>query len=515
LSSPALETGVSTVVLENKGTSAVLALSKSNVARVVLLTFFVLFIHGYHPFSDDAGGIYVPGIEKMMNPHLFGPDASFILAHSRFSIFSRVFAEILTVLHIPLEVGLFVSYLFTSFAFLLGCLRLSQRIFRDVTLQWGSTLLAAALFTLPVAATALFIMDPDPTARSFSTPLSIFALVACMDRRWKQLAFWFLLTVAMHPLMAAHLACFLVIYAIVSMQRWRWLAVACTAGFVGCAIIYLVTIHTPVPDGYVQSLLMPEHGYLFLSRWHWYERIGIVMPLLLMLLAALRTRPGSPVFNLCITCIAVGSVATLCSVCFVHMDGSYFLVRIQLMRSLQVIYVVGVLLLGGFLAKYLGGQRAGLGALLLVLISGGMFFIQEQAYTTSAHIEWPFAAPKNPWEQAFVWIRLYTPQNAVFAADPDYYKSDTEDDQGFRTISERSILMDGLKDEGSVTIFPELGPEWKRGRNLELGLDHMSDEERLRKLKPVGVTWLLLGSHATTHFDCPYRNYVVFVCRLP
>jgi hypothetical protein len=516
LSLPALETGVATVALaENKGISAAAAITRHSTVRIALLTVFVLFVHGYHPFSDDAGGIYVAGIEKMMHPNLFGADAGFILAHTRLSIFSHIFAEVLNLLHLPLEVGLFLSYLLTAFAFLYGCLRVSQRIFHDDTRAWGATLLAAALFTLPTAATALSIMDPDPTARSFSTPLSLFTLAACMDRRWTQAIVLFLITAAMHPLMAAHLACFLVVYIIVSMQRWRLLAATCIAGFAACALIYLKDRHTPVPDGYVLSMLMPEHGYFFLSRWHWYERIGIIAPLLLMLVAAFRTRRGSTISNVCITSIAVGATAILASACFVHTDGSYFLARIQLLRTFQVIYAVGVLLLGGFFAKYLSGRRVPLGALLLLLVSGLMLFVQKQVYTTSAHVEWPFAAPKNPWEQAFVWIRLHTPQDAVFAADPSYPDAGTEDAQGFRTISERSILMDGLKDEGAVTMFPELAPQWKRGYDLEHNLDHLSDEERVRRLKPAGVTWLLLASNATTQFDCPYRNAAVSVCRLP
>jgi hypothetical protein len=515
LSSPALQTGIATVALKEKSDSALFTLARHDAIRIGFLTVFVLLVHGYHPFSDDAGGIYVAGIEKMMHPSLFGADAGFILAHTRLSIFSHVFAEMLNLLHLPLEAGLFLYYLSTAFVFMFACLRVSQRIFQNETLVWGATLLASALFTLPVAATALSIMDPDPTARSFSTPLSLLTLAACMDRRWTQMTILFLLTAAMHPLMAAHLACFLVVYIVVKTQNWRLLAGTCAAGFLVCALIFLKDRHTPVPDGYVQAMLMPEHGYFFLSRWHWYERLGIILPLLLMLLAVLRNPRGSAVASICTTSIAVGATATLASICFVHTDGSYFLARIQLMRSFQLIYAVGVLLLGGFLAKHLSGRRAPLGAALLLVAAGAMLFAQRQTYTTSAHIEWPFAAPKNPWEQAFVWIRHNTPQNAVFAADANYANAGTEDAQGFRTISERSILMDGLKDEGAVTMFPELAPLWKRGYDLEIGLDQLSDPKRLSRLKPAGVTWLLLGATATTHFDCPYRNSAVSVCRLP
>src|SRR5262249_207643 len=152
----------------------------------------------------------------MLDPSLFNTDANFVLAHTRFSIFSHIFAEGIRLSHVPLELGLLIAYLLSIFVFLLGCFRLSQRIFEDVQLQWGATLFASALFTLPVAATSLWVMDPYVTARSFSTPLSLFALAACIDRDWKRTTLWFIATVALHPLMAAYLAGLLAAYALVS-----------------------------------------------------------------------------------------------------------------------------------------------------------------------------------------------------------------------------------------------------------------------------------------------------------
>jgi hypothetical protein len=144
-----------------------------------------------------------------------------------------------------------------------------------------------------------------------------------------------------------------------------------------------------------------------------------------------------------------------------------------------------------------------------------MVLVQKQAYVDSAHVEWPFAAPQNPWQQAFLWIRSNTPQNAVFALDSNYTKVGAEDTQGFRATTARSALVDELKDGGVVAIFPALAPRWKAQRDLELGLDNISDEERISRLEPAGVTWILLSAGATTHFDCPYRNSAVAVCRLP
>jgi len=510
LSSPVLEANSSTLIpkeqISHRPGRAI-----GDAAALASLTVFVVLVHGYHPFADDAG-IYVAGIRKLLDPSLFSVDSSFVLAHTRLSIFSHLFAAVIRLFHIPLRAGLLCAYLLSVFVFLLGCLRLSRRIIQDAQLQWGATLLSGALFTLPVAATSLWVMDPYVTARSFSTPLSLFALTACMDRHWKRTALWFAAVALLHPLMAAYLGAFLAVYVLVSRRRWRWLVAPCLATFAGSALVYFATRHAPLPYGYREAVL--TRTYFFLSFWHWYEISGIVVPLLLMLIAALHTR-NVVVRNLCLSSIVTGVTTSLVAALLVRTSGSFFLARIQPLRAFQMIYIVGILLLGSFLAEHLRGKRAAVGAALLLLVSGFMFLIQKQAYTTSAHIEWPFAAPRNPWQRAFLWIRENTPRDAVFALDSNYTKVASEDTQGFRATAVRSAFVDDLKDGGVASIFPELAPRWKSQRDLELGLDHISDAERIARLRPAGVTWVVLSAGAVTQLICPYRNETVSICKLP
>jgi hypothetical protein len=510
LSSPILEAN-STLVLEERVSYRPIGLAIGNAATLALLTPCVLIIHGYHPFADDAG-IYVAGIRKMLDPSLFSVDGPFVVAHTRLSVFSHIFAATIRLFHIPLQIGLLSAYLLSIFLFLFGCLQLARRIFREPQLQWGATLLASALFTLPVAATALCVMDPYITARSFSTPLSLFAVTASIERHRKRMLLWFTATAILHPLMAAYLAAFLIAYLLASSSLWRWLAAACLTTLLGSAAVYLATRRSLLPEGYREAVL--TRTYFFLSFWHWYEVLGLVLPLLLMTIAAYRTR-NITVKDLSLACIVTGTTASVVACCFVHTNGSFLLARIQPLRSFQLIYLLGILLLGAYLANYLRGRRVAWGAALLLFTSGLMMVVQKQVYTTSAHIEWPFSAPRNPWQQAFLWIRQNTPRNAVFALDSDYTKADAEDTQGFRATAIRSALVDELKDGGVVAIFPELAPQWKIQRDLELGLDHIPDQERIARLRPSGVTWILLSASSITQLDCPYRNSAVAICRLP
>jgi hypothetical protein len=483
----------------------------SDIAGIALLTPLVLIVHGYHPFADDAG-IYVAGIRKMLDPSLFTVDSALVTAHTQFSVFSHLSAQIIRLFHIPLEIYLFGAYLLSIFVFLLACFRFSQRIFPNRQLQWGATLLSGALFTLPVAATALWVMDPYVTARSFSTPFSLFAIAACIERNWKNAILWSAATALLHPLMAAYLAAFLVTYALISRNQWRLLAIACLIVFAASGAVHFATRSALLPTGYREAAL--SRTYFFLTFWRWYEVPGLAAPLLLMGTAVWRSR-NLVVRNLCLSCIAAGGTASAVVACFVHTSGSFFLARIQPLRVFQLIYIIGVLLLGAFFANYFHGKRAAPGVALLLLILSCMILGQKQVYVASAHVEWPFAAPRNPWQQAFVWIRENTPQDAVFALDPNYTKVRSEDTQGFRATAGRSALVDDLKDGGVVAIFPELAPRWKSQRDLELGLDQMSDQERIMRLRPTGVTWILLGANARTQFDCPYRNPAARVCRLP
>jgi hypothetical protein len=191
---------------------------------------------------------------------------------------------------------------------------------------------------------------------------------------------------------------------------------------------------------------------------------------------------------------------------------------LQPMRSFQMLYVVAVILIGGVIASALHEQMLRSAVRLAVFslpltIAVIMFCVQRYSYPSSAHVEWPGAYPRNPWQQAFLWIREHTPATAVFAANPELISLDGEDSQGFRAIAMRSLLAND-KDSGVVVVFPKLAAQWAIERNAQTGIDEMSDAEREEHLRPLGVTWLLLSSGAATSLPCPYRNAVAQVCRL-
>ena len=477
---------------------------------LALLSPCILLIHGYHPYSEDAA-IYVAGIKKMLHPSLYTMDAPFVMSHARLSVFSHLLATVAYYLHLPLEPLLLVTYLASIFVFLYASHQLAVRMFQSKPMRWTATCLAGVCYTMPVAATALLVMDPYVTARSFSTPFTLLAVVACLDRSWRRMGVWWTLTTIMHPLMGMHLAAFLLVLVLVDHRRWRIAIAVCIFGFLVCASIFLATSHESVSAEYREAVL--SRGYYFLAGWRWFEIVGLAAPLLLLGIAAIKCGLYTTVGKLAATSVLIGSTAWLASFCFVHQDGPYFLARLTILRTFHTIYVLGLVMLGGFLARYFVTRRLWIGTMLLMAAITGMFLAQRATYPASSHIELPDAAPANPWQQAFLWIRSNTPQNAIFAADASLLNSTGEDSQGFRAISERNVLMDN-KDEGVASLFPAIAGIWKQHRDAQLNLNTLNDQERLTRLRPFRADWVLLSAKAKTSFPCPYQNVVVAVCRM-
>ena len=492
-----------------------------------LTSIAVLLIHGFHPFAEDAG-IYTVCIRKLADPALYQPDAAFALANTRFSVFPSLFASLMRSTGIPLSALLLATHLLTIFAFLLACMVLARRLFESAASQWFAVALAAACFTLPATGTALLLMDPYVTPRSFSTPLGLFAVALAIDRRTSATrallgsALLLFAAALMHPLMAVYAAVIVLLVFLVNRGRTRLAIIFSAVAPLSAAAVYLI-VHEPSSPAYRQAILLPAHSYLFPTHWVHRDYIGVAAPIVFFALIAHRFGRTGPPGRVSIAALLSAVSSTLSAFLFIRPHGSFLLAALQPMRSFQMLYIITVLLAGGLIGSYLpprspsqDGKKSSSRFILLSLpiaIAVLMFFVQRHVYSASAHVECPEAPPRNPWQQAFLWIRDHTPSNAVFAANPGLIFLEGEDSQGFRAIAVRSLLAND-KDSGLVVVFPPLAAQWAIERNAQLGLDKLSDPERLARLRPLGVSWLLLSSTAVTSLPCPYRNAVAQVCRL-
>jgi hypothetical protein len=189
------------------------------------------------------------------------------------------------------------------------------------------------------------------------------------------------------------------------------------------------------------------------------------------------------------------------------------LARLQVLRAFHFVYLAGAILAGGLLASaYSKHPRAVL--LLFALIVSSLLIGQRLTYPESNHVEWPGLSPSNRWQQAFLWIRANTPADAVFALDNDYIESPGEDAHGFRASAERSSVADWYKDGGIASNFRLAATLWWQGAQATARLNEADDQERLSRLQPLGVSWIVLPRESSTGFFCPFINARVRVCRL-
>lgn len=479
-------------------------MKRRDLLILLLLTFGALLVAGYHPFAEDAE-IYLPGVEKLLHPELFPFNAQFFAEHADHTLFPNLMAGSVRLTHLPLPCVLFFWQLASVFLLLLACWELSGKCFPNETARWVGVSLIAALLTLPVAGTALYILDQYVNPRNLAAFATVFAIVKVLDKKFVQAALFLILAVAIHPFMAAF-AIFFCGLLVVGQNFERGLA--------GVAMLFPfgLSLAPPTAAYHQVALHHPEH---YLIRWQWYEWLGAIAPIFILYWMAHLAR-SRRLRNLELLCRTLTiyllfflPIALVLSVP-ARLEA---LARLQPMRSLYLLYILMFLFAGCLLGEYVLKHHVWRWLALFVPLCLGMFTAQRSLFPYSAHIEWPGNRPKNPWVQAFVWVRANTPINAIFALGPDTANLPTEDEQGFRAIAERSRLADS-KDAGAASMFPPLADEWLRQSQAQSGWRdfRLQDFERLHNT--YGVTWVVVHQSGAEGLECPYQNGVVKVCRV-
>jgi hypothetical protein len=462
-----------------------------------------LLIHGYHPGAEDAE-IYLPGIEKMLHPELFPFNSQFFELHAHSTLFPNLIAASVRVSHLRLDTAIFVWQIASIFLLLLACWQLSARCFNDPKARWAGVALVAALLTLPIAGTALYIMDQYLNPRNLVAFAAMFAIVRVLDGKYLQAALFLLFAGSMHPLMSAFVFSFCIL-----LVGARKLSLPCFAALLPFGISFAAP-----PKAYQQVAF--THSYFYLTRWEWYEWLGVIGPMVILwwFTRLARSRQWSNV-NLLSRALLIYELIYLALALVLDIPARFeALARLQPMRSLYLLYLLMLLLGGGVLVELVLKNRVWRWLALFVPLCAGLFVAQRMLFPTSAHIEWPWAQPKNQWVQAFLWVRNNTPLDSIFALDPSYMNIAGEDEQGFRAIARRSRTADEVKDSGAVSMFPLMADEWLRQVQSQSGWSKFQLQDFRRLQAQYGVNWVVLQRPGLPGLSCPYNNEAVLVCRL-
>jgi len=156
--------------------------SFKTLAILAGLAIFALLVMGYHPgLEDDA--FYLAAIKKDLNPALFPHDAEFFRLQFQATVFDKLIALSVRVVHFPLQWTVLLWQVGAIFLLLHGCWRISRRCFVRPEAQWGAVILIAALLSLPLPGIAILLADQYLHPRTLATAAILAAIVAVMDRK--------------------------------------------------------------------------------------------------------------------------------------------------------------------------------------------------------------------------------------------------------------------------------------------------------------------------------------------
>jgi hypothetical protein len=484
---------------------------RGHIIGLALLTVIALLIHGYHPYAEDSE-IYLPGVLKILNPSIFPANTEFFGEHAGHTLYPNLIAFSVRATHLPLPWAAFLWHLASIFLLLVASWRLASALFEsessdDERAHWAAVALMAALLTLPIAGTFLFILDQYLNPRNLAAFAALFAVAEVLHRKYGWAALWLVFAAAMHPFMASFAILFCAWLVLLDRFRPRLL------GFTAVALPFGITFEPPPAAYHEVALRQRSH---FVLRWEWYEWLGVIGPVLLfwwfgswarqrgMKNLELVSRAMVP-FVLVAAAVAIG----------LGIPARFeALTRLQPLRCLSLCYMVLVVAGGGLLGRYVLQRQVWRWLALFIPLSLGMFFAQREVFPASAHIEWPWAQPRNPWAQAFEWIRGNTPVDALFALDPRHMELPGEDENGFRARAQRSMLADLVKDKGAASMFPPLSVLWAEQIADQKNFEHFGKEDFERLRQKYGVSWVVAEQPGTAGLECPYENSTVRVCRL-
>jgi len=526
-------------------------------------------VMGYHPgFEDD--GIYLSAIKMRLHPTLYSHDADFFRFQLQATVFDNWMAGFVHWTQIPLAWVELLWQVASIALILYGCWRIARRLFPEARAQWAGVAMVAAMLTLPVAGTDLYLVDQHLHPRTMATAFILLAVERVLARRKGQAALLLVLAFVLHPIMAALGISFCFFLAMALWIVWigkedgavmnptlatkeqdagpstslrfaqddkRWWGIlgswypthrtktSTSDGWgtqllrrggsaMAAALVPLGWVFEPPNPHWRQAVGM--HNSLSIYRWAWYEWLGAIAPLVLFwLLSRLARRQSEGLlarFALAVTAYGVFQLAL--AMVLLAIPSLIRVVPFQPMRFLHLVYFFLTLMGGCLLGRYLLKACVWRWAVYLTAINGGMFLSQWMLFDNSYHLELPGRAAANPWLQAFEWVRQNTPESAYFAIDPEYMAAPGEDYHSFRALAERSMMADNIKDPAVVVQVPELAPVWAREVKAREGWKsfQLADFERLKA--EFGVDWVVVSDHAPVGLDCRWHDGRLTVCKI-
>jgi hypothetical protein len=485
---------------------------------VLMFTLLGFLVMGYHPGIEDDG-VYLSAVKADLDPALYPYDSDFFRLQLQATIFDRWMALFVRVTRIPVAWAELLWQFLALYVILWSALRIAQKLFSERRSPPAGIALLAAMFTLPVAGTALNLADQHLHPRTMATALILLAIDRILLNERAFAVFLLLLALLVHPIMAVFGISFCFFLTLALNDRfYLWLRshlsrVLNSPNSLAAALPLGWIFEPPTPTW---RRALETRTYYFLYQWTWYEWLGTLAPLLLfwLLFRYAVKRREDLLARFALGLFLYSAFQQLVAMILLAPPALIRITPLQPMRYLHLVYLFLALIAGCLLGRHFLDQRIGRWALFLVAVNGGMFLSQRLMFRSSEHLEFPGREPANPWLQAFEWIRGNTPKDAYFALDPNYLALPGEDYHSFRALAERSQIADAIKDTAVVTQVPQLGPAWAKQVDAQAGWDHFQFADFARLRAQFGVGWVLVSNPPPARLICIWHNDRLSVCRI-
>ena len=172
-----------------------------NLVIVAGLTVAAILVMGYHPGLEDYS-FYLAAIKHHLNPALFPHDSDFFRVQFQATIFDKLIALSVSLLHLPLPWTILLWQFAAVFLLLLGSYRIARRCFTAPEAHWASVSLIAAVLSMPLPGIAILLGDQYLHPRTLATALILAAIVAVIDRKPWMSGILLLLAFSIHAIAA-------------------------------------------------------------------------------------------------------------------------------------------------------------------------------------------------------------------------------------------------------------------------------------------------------------------------
>ncbi|MGD0901959.1 MAG: hypothetical protein ABR924_03360, partial [Terracidiphilus sp.] len=340
---------------------------------LLLFTALGFAVMGYHPGLEDDG-VYLTAVKADLNPALFPHDAEFFRLQLQATFFDGWMARFVQWTGVPLAWAELLWQFAALFLILWASRRIAGQLFAERPAQWAAVAMVAAMFTLPVAGTALNVADQHLHPRNLATALILLAASRILEgRRWQAVPL-LALALLLHPIMAALGISFCVFEAL-ALQRKAGLRLRAVEDSLAAAAP-LGWVFAPASPAWRQAL--DTKTYFFLNRWTWYEWLGALAPLFLfwLLWRVARGRGEVRLARFALAVFAYGVFQQILAMVILVPSSLERIAPLQPMRYLQLVYIFMALAAGGLLGRFLLKARIWRWAVYLLVVNGGMFLVQ-------------------------------------------------------------------------------------------------------------------------------------------